>query len=66
MIYDFCSLKRVLEQDVVIDNQYAGQLVDSVTPFGNRVVGYIIGMDNTFTSSGNVANIEIRGKEVEA
>lgn len=65
-LYEFHSLKRVLEQDAVINNQHAGQFVDSVTPFGNRIVGYITGMDNTFTSSGTVARVEIRGKEVDA
>ena len=64
-LYEFHNLKRVLEQDAVIGGQHAGQLVDSITPFGNRIVGYITGMDNSFTSSGTVARVEIRGKEVD-
>ena len=61
----FYELNRVLEQDAVIQGQYAGQMVDSESPWGNHIAGYITGLSSTFTRNGQIASVEIRGREVE-
>ena len=60
----FDQLRDQLTQDVAVAGEYAGQMVDSLSPWGDRVTGYITGMESTFTATGHRANIQIRGVEV--
>ena len=64
-LYAFCELKQVLHQNVVVDGQRAGQLVDSPDPWGGLTAGYITGMESEFTGSGHTAAVTIRGKEAQ-
>ena len=63
-LYKHHTLQALLSQDVVVTGQYAGQQVESLTPWNDRIQGSIISMDSTFTDSGHRASIQIRGREV--
>ena len=63
-LYRHSLLRSVLSQDVVVNGQYTGQLVESLSPWGESVVGYITNMESTFTNKSHRASIQIRGKEV--
>jgi len=64
-LYTYHTLQSLLTQDVVAAGEKAGQLVESLSPWGDRVTGYISSMESTFTDTGHTANIQIRGREVQ-
>ena len=63
-LYNYHAMRDLLTQEVAVAGEYAGQVVDSLSPWGGRVTGYITGMESTFTETGHRANIQIRGREV--
>lgn len=65
-LYDFCALKNVLTEEIIVNGQKAGQKVNSHNPWGGITTGFITRMESDFTGSGHTANVEIRGKEVLA
>lgn len=65
-LYNYHTMRDLLTQDVVVAGEKAGQMVESLSPWGDRVMGYIIGMESTFTDTGHTANVQIRGREVQA
>ena len=62
-LYQFCILKNLLTQQVVVSGQQAGALVQSVNPWGTVTEGYITSMESQFTGSGHTADVTIRGIE---
>lgn len=64
-LYNYHTMGDRLTQDVVVTGEKAGQMADSLSPWGDRVTGYITGMESTFTDTGHTANIQIRGREVQ-
>ena len=62
-LYQFCTLKNLLTQQVVVSGQQAGDLVQSVNPWGTVTEGYITSMESQFTGSGHTADVTIRGVE---
>lgn len=62
-LYEFYRLKQVLTQKVVVTDEKAGQLAQSMNPWGTVTVGYITGMESVFTDSGHTADIVIQGIE---
>lgn len=65
-LYNYHTMRDLLTQEVVVTGQNAGQVVESLSPWGDWVTGYIIGMESTFTDTGHTANVQIRGREVQA
>lgn len=63
-LYRYHTMQLQLYQDVVVTGQNAGQRVESLNPWGERVEGYITEMESTFTGKGHRASIRICGKEV--
>lgn len=57
------DLRSVLTQDVVVRGQKAGDKVQSQTPFGTLITGYITSMESEFTQNGHTASVTIQGKE---
>lgn len=60
----FAKLNLLVEQDVIVTTQQAGDYVRTVTPWGEIVEGYIISMDSKLTQNGHTARIKILGKKV--
>lgn len=60
----FAKLNLLVEQDVVVTTQQAGDYVRTVTPWDETVEGYIISMDSKLTQNGHTARIKILGKKV--
>lgn len=48
-----------------MDNQTAGEMAVSVTPWNTQTRGFISSMDSTLTQGGHTAVINIQGIEVE-
>lgn len=65
-LYHYHVMRDLLTQDVVVAVENAGQMVESLSPWGDRVIGYITAMESTFTDTGHTANVQIRGREVQA
>lgn len=63
-VYDCQILQTQLRQQVVVTDQQVGQWVESRSPWGGEVTGYIATMESTFTDAGHRAEITIRGMEV--
>lgn len=64
-LYKYHTMRHLLTQDVVVAGETAGQMVESLSPWGDRVIGYIIGMESTFTGRNHTATVQIRGEEVQ-
>ena len=62
-IYSFSELESVLTQTAVIKDQYAGQIVKSLTPWNTFIEGYVTSMESEFTTNGHTAKIVVSGKE---
>jgi hypothetical protein len=61
----YYSLPNLLNGNVVVDGQKAGDVVEIANPYGNDLTaGYITSMDSEFTVNGHTAKIEIRGADV--
>lgn len=63
-LFHIHQMRQTTEQDVVVTNQKAGDLVASTTPWNGKTKGYISSMDNTFTQNKHTAKICIQGVEV--
>lgn len=63
-LYDSEQWGQISNQRVIVSNQKAGQIVSSLTPWGNITRGYIASMDSTLTQNGHIATVQIRGVEV--
>lgn len=63
-LYNYYTMQSILTQDVVVKEQHAGQMVQSLNPWGERIEGYITEMESTFTDKSHRASIRIRGREV--
>lgn len=63
-LYDSKQWRQTTNQNVIVTNQKAGQIVSSLTPWGSISKGYIASMDSTLTQKGHVASIQIRGVEI--
>lgn len=61
---EYAQLRVMVEEDVIVTNQHAGDFVRTLTPWGTKIEGYIIAMDATLTQNGHRARIKILGKEV--
>lgn len=64
-LYTAVQSLQTVNQQVVVTNQKAGQIVSSLMPWGDMVKGIIFSMDSTMTQNGHVANIQINGVEVK-
>ena len=64
-LYAAGQFRHTLTQDVVVTDQAAGILVESVGPWGGRICGIITAMDSTLTQNGHTATVTIAGEEVE-
>lgn len=63
----YYSLPNLIKGTVVVENGYAGDVVEMANPFGNDLtVGYITKMESEFTANGRTASIEVRGTDVPA
>lgn len=60
----YVGYRIVVEQDVIVTTQHAGDYVRTMTPWGTTVEGWIISMDSTLTRNGHRAKIKVLGKEV--
>jgi len=63
-LFNYHTMREMLTQDVVVTGQFAGQMVNSLNPWGEPITGYITEMESTFTDKGHRASIQIRGREV--
>ena len=61
---EFAKYRLLVEQDVIVTTQQTGDYVQTVTPWGETVEGYIISMDSKLTQNGHTARIKILGKKV--
>lgn len=61
----YAQLRVLVEQEVIVRGQRAGDYVRTVTPWGSCVEGYIISMDARLTQNGHRARVKILGKFVE-
>lgn len=64
-LYESSTLRSVLKEDAVIDNQTCGDHVSSLNPWGSQTRGFITAMSSTYTQGGHTASITIQGVEVE-
>lgn len=64
-LFNVYQLRQVTEQEVVVENQKAGEMAASVTPWNSRTRGFISYMDSTLTQGGHTATIRIQGVEVQ-
>ena len=65
-LYNYHTMRDLLTQDVVVTGQQAGQMVESLSPWCVPVIGHIVSMESEFTNTGHTANVQIRGREVQA
>lgn len=56
--------RQKLTQDVVLGEQFAGQLVESPTPWGSQLQGCITSIEAHMTPRGQTATVTIQGSEV--
>ena len=63
-LYSAAERRQTLIQEVVVDEQGVGDLVDSIGPWNSRIRGIITSMDSTLTQGGQTARITIAGREV--
>ena len=61
----YAGLRVLVEQEVIVRDQRAGDYVRTVTPWDTYVEGYIISMDSTLTQNGHRARVKILGKHVD-
>lgn len=61
----YAQLRVLVEQEVIVTNQRAGDYVRTITPWGSYVEGYIISMDARLTINGHRAKVKILGKFVD-
>lgn len=60
-------LNNVLSETAVISGQKAGDMVESINPWGEPLTaGYITSMESEFTANGHTASVTIRGVYVPA
>lgn len=64
-LFNVYQFRQVTEQEVVVADQSAGDMVASVTPWNSQTQGFISSMDSTLTQNGHTAMINIQGIEVE-
>ena len=62
----YASVQRVqtTQQDVIVADHKAGQMVSSLTPWGTITRGFLSSMDSTITQNDHTAAIQIHGIEV--
>lgn len=63
-LYDYCTLRDTLQQQVVMSGQQVGQMVHSVNPWNTATEGYLVRMESDFIGTSHRADITILGKEV--
>lgn len=63
-LFNVYQFRQVTEQEVVVSDQAAGDMVASVTPWNSQTRGFISSMDSTLTQGGHTAMINIQGIEV--
>lgn len=62
-LYDYYINRQVLTQRVVVSGQKAGQMIQSLNPWGTVTEGYITSMESEFTRTGHTAQITVLGVE---
>lgn len=65
-LYNAVNSTHKLSQDIVVQKEKVGRLIDSVNPWGTHTVGHIVSMTSQYTNTGHKASIEIVGSEVES
>ena len=62
---EVAQLRQTLTQEAVIKGQTVGQCVESESPWGGQICGYITSMNSTFTNAGHTADVTILGVEMD-
>lgn len=64
-IREFYLLRKTLTENIAIDNEQAGTLAVSNTPWGADLRGFISSVNTNYTLNGKTASITMIGRDVE-